>query len=81
MSDETDIPRTLTDFNQRLICFLPAGFHMDDERWERIWTAYDAKGEALTSEDLKALFPDEASLKRVASGPIETLGRSPDTES
>lgn len=77
MNDEKDIPRTLTDFNQRLICFLPPGFHMDDERWERIWAAYDAKGEPLSHDDLRALFPDEPSLKRLARGPIETLGDPP----
>ena len=50
---------------------LPTGFYFDDSRWETIWSEYDKKGESLTMEDLRNLFPEDDSLnakqlKRVA---------------
>jgi hypothetical protein len=56
-------PKAITDYNQNLICFLPVGFYLDDARWEAIWQRYEAKGEPLTREDLRAMFPDEEVLK------------------
>lgn len=56
-------PKVITDFNNKPVCILPVGFYFDDERWERIWQRYDEKGESLTMDDLRALFPDEATLQ------------------
>lgn len=55
-------PKVITDFNNKPVCILPIGFYFDDERWEMIWQEYDKKGESLTMEDLRQLFPDEPTL-------------------
>lgn len=64
-------PKVITDFNNKPVAMLPIGFYFDDSRWETIWLEYDKKGESLTMEDLRRLFPDDESLnggqlKRVA---------------
>jgi len=64
-------PKVITDFNNKPVAMLPIGFYFDDARWETIWSEYDKKGESLTMEDLRKLFPDDDSLnaqqlKRVA---------------
>ena len=64
-------PKVITDFNNKPVAMLPIGFYFDDSRWETIWSEYDKKGESLTMEDLRNLFPDDDSLnanqlKRVA---------------
>ncbi|VAW60731.1 hypothetical protein MNBD_GAMMA09-1497 [hydrothermal vent metagenome] len=59
-------PKVITDFKNMPVAILPKGFYFSDERWETIWTEYDKKGESLTSEDLKRLFPDDPSLHSAA---------------
>ena len=64
-------PKVITDFNNKPVAMLPTGFYFDDSRWETIWSEYDKKGESLTMEDLRNLFPEDDSLnakqlKRVA---------------
>jgi len=56
-------PKVITDFNNKPVCILPTGFYFDDQRWEIIWQRYDEKGESLTMEDLRLLFPDEETLQ------------------
>jgi hypothetical protein len=71
-------PKTITDYNQALICILPVGFYFDDERWEMIWQRYEDKGQPLTSIDLYQLFPDEDVLKKmVNSAPSQAETISP----
>jgi len=55
--------RVITDHRREPVCILPAGFYLDDTRWERIWRRFEEKGEALTHDDLRALFPDEPALQ------------------
>ena len=55
-------PKVITDFNNKPVAMLPIGFYFDDSRWETIWSEYDKKGESLTMEDLRNLFPDDESL-------------------
>jgi hypothetical protein len=56
-------PKVITDFNNKPVAMLPTGFYFDDARWETIWKEYDIKGESLTMEDLRRLFPDDDSLQ------------------
>lgn len=56
-------PKVITDFNNKPVCILPTGFYFDDQRWEMIWQRFDEKGESLTMEDLRQLFPDDETLK------------------
>ena len=56
-------PRVITDHRQEPVCILPPGFYFDDVRWERIWQRFEEKGEALSHDDLRALFPDEPALQ------------------
>jgi len=63
MSGKLIEPKVITDFNNKPVALLPTGFMFNDQRWEVIWTEYDRKGESLTSEDLKRLFPDDPSLQ------------------
>lgn len=56
-------PKVITDLNQKTVCLLPIGFYFDDTRWEMIWKRYDEKGSTLSMVDLKALFPDEATVQ------------------
>ena len=58
-------PKVITDFNNKPVCILPTGFYFDDQRWELIWQRYDEKGESLTMDDLRLLFPDEPTLNVV----------------
>ncbi|TNG00505.1 MAG: hypothetical protein EP297_03645 [Gammaproteobacteria bacterium] len=58
-------PKTITDYNQALICILPVGFYFDDDRWDRIWQRYEEKGQPLTSIDLYEMFPEEGVLKKM----------------
>jgi hypothetical protein len=55
-------PKVITDFNNMPVAMLPIGFYFDDDRWEAIWEEYDRKGESLTMDDLKRMFPDDESL-------------------
>jgi hypothetical protein len=66
-------PKVITDLNQRVICLLPVGFYFNDERWEMIWQQYDKKGDTLSMADLKALFPDEATVQNPAENTGETF--------
>jgi hypothetical protein len=63
MSGKLVEPKIISDFNGNLVAMLPIGFYFDDARWEQIWACYDRKGEALTMDDLRGLFPDEPTLK------------------
>ena len=56
-------PRVITDHRREPVCILPAGFYLDDARWERIWARFEEKGEALSHADLRELFPDEPALR------------------
>lgn len=56
-------PKVITDFNNKPVCILPVGFYFNDQRWEMIWQRFDEKGESLTMEDLRQLFPDEQTLR------------------
>ncbi|MBT8439249.1 MAG: hypothetical protein KJO91_05940 [Gammaproteobacteria bacterium] len=56
-------PKVITDFNNKPVALLPVGFYFDDNRWDTIWAEYDKKGESLTMEDLRRLFPDDTSLQ------------------
>ena len=58
-------PKTITDYNQALICILPVGFYFDDDRWDRIWQRYEETGQPLTSVDLYEMFPEEDVLKKM----------------
>ena len=55
-------PKVITDFNNKPVAMLPVGFYFDDARWDAIWAEFDRKGESLTMEDLKRMFPDDESL-------------------
>jgi hypothetical protein len=66
-------PKVITDLNQRVVCLLPVGFYFNDERWEMIWQQYDKKGDTLSMADLKALFPDEATVQNPAENTGETF--------
>ncbi|MDX2457072.1 MAG: hypothetical protein QNL87_06160 [Gammaproteobacteria bacterium] len=55
-------PRVITDYRGEPVCILPIGFYFTDDHWQAIWQRFDEKGEALTHEDLRALFPDEPAL-------------------
>ena len=58
-------PKVIIDFNNKPVAMLPVGFYFDDDRWEAIWAEYDKKGESLTMEDLKRMFPDDESLTAI----------------
>lgn len=63
MAGKLTEPRAITDYNQQLVCFLPVGFTLTDQRWDAIWQRYEDKGqEVVTREDLRALFPEEQVL-------------------
>lgn len=62
MTGKLTEPRVITDYRREPVCILPAGFYLDDDRWEAIWQRYEAKGECLSHGDLRALFPDEPTL-------------------
>jgi len=64
-------PKVITDYNHNPVIILPRGFYFNDERWEAIWEEYDIKGESLTMDDLRRMFPSDESLhakKVVRSG-------------
>jgi hypothetical protein len=62
MAGKLKEPRVITDHLREPVCILPTGFYFDDQRWDRIWQRFEEKGEALSHEDLRALFPDEPAL-------------------
>jgi len=66
-------PKVITDLNQKTVCLLPTGFYFNDERWEIIWDRYEKKGNTLSMADLKALFPDEATVQNPAQETGETF--------
>ena len=55
-------PKVITDYNNKPVCILPTGFYFDDSRWDAIWSRFESKGESLTMDDLRELFPDEPTL-------------------
>ena len=55
--------RVNTDHRQEPVCILPVGFYLEDAHWEQIWARYADKGESLTHDDLRALFPEEPALQ------------------
>ncbi|MCW8853805.1 MAG: hypothetical protein OQK72_03795 [Gammaproteobacteria bacterium] len=55
-------PKVITDYNNKPVCILPTGFYFDDSRWDAIWNRFESKGESLTMDDLRELFPDEPTL-------------------
>ena len=59
MSGKLKEPRVITDHGSEPVCILPAGFYFDDDRRETIWQRFEEKGEALSHDDLRRLFPDE----------------------
>ncbi|MEN8108465.1 MAG: hypothetical protein ABFS22_10720 [Pseudomonadota bacterium] len=59
-------PMTITDYRQQLVCILPVGFYFSDDRWDLIWKCFEEKGDALTHDDLRKMFPDEPVLHRPA---------------
>ena len=62
MAGKLKEPRVITDHRQEPVCILPSSFYFDDARWNRIWESYEEKGESLTHQDLRNLFPDEPAL-------------------
>ena len=60
-------PKVITDFKQRTVCLLPAGFYFDDERWDKIWQRFDEKGDTLSMADLEELFPGEETVQHSAN--------------
>ena len=72
-------PKVITDLNQRVVCLLPVGFYFNDERCEMIWQQYDKKGDTLSMADLKALFPDEATVQNPAEDTGETFNHKNST--
>ena len=56
-------PKVITDFNQRIVCMLPADFCFNDERREKVWQRFDQKSDMLSMADLKKLFPDEETVQ------------------
>ena len=62
MAGKLKEPRVITDHRREPVCILPAGFYFDDQRWDRIWQRFEEKGEALSHEDLRELFPEEPAL-------------------
>ena len=63
MAGKLKEPRVITDHRREPVCILPAGFYLDDARWDRIWERFEAKDEPLTHADLLELFPDDPALK------------------
>ena len=55
-------PKVIIDFNNNPVAILPIGFYFDDNVWDAIWAEYDIKGQSLTMEDLKRMFPEDESL-------------------
>jgi len=55
-------PKVISDFNNKPVALLPIGFYFDDNRWEAIWAEYDKKGESLTLDDLRRMFPEDTAL-------------------
>jgi hypothetical protein len=62
MAGKLKEPRVITDHRREPVCILPTGFYFDDERWGRIWQRFEEKGDALSHDDLRELFPDEPAL-------------------
>lgn len=74
MAGKLTEPKVITDFNNKPVAILPQGFYFDDERWDMIWQRFESKGESLTMEDLRILFPDDPTLmakKLVRSGELD----------
>ena len=63
MAGKLKEPRVITDHRREPVCILPAGFYLDDARWDRIWERFEAKDEALTHADLLELFPEDPALQ------------------
>ena len=63
MPQELLEPKVITDFNNDPVCILPSGFQLTDERWELIWCLHEKLNRFINHDELRELFPDEASLK------------------
>ena len=61
-------PKVITDFNQRIVCFLPVGFCFNDERREKIRQRLGEKGDTLSMADLKKLCADQTTVQSPAEG-------------
>ena len=55
-------PKVITDFNNDPVCILPRGFLLTDERWELIWSLHENLNRFINHDELRSLFPEEASL-------------------
>ncbi len=75
MAGKLSEPKIITDLDQKVVCLLPTGFYFNDERWDKIWQQYEAKGDTLSMADLKALFPDEATVQNPADDTGETFSK------
>lgn len=62
MAGKLNEPKVIIDFNNNPVAILPIGFYFDDTVWDAIWAEYDIKGQSLTMEDLKRMFPEDESL-------------------
>jgi hypothetical protein len=52
MTGKLTEPRVITDYRQEPVCILPAGFYLDDARWEQLWLD-DARWEQLWLDDAR----------------------------
>ncbi len=75
MAGKLSEPKIITDLDQKVVCLLPTGFYFDDERWEKIWQEYETRGDTLSMDDLKVLFPDEATVQNPADDNGETFSK------
>ncbi len=75
MAGKLSEPKIITDLDQKVVCLLPTGFYFDDERWEKIWQEYETRGDTLSMDDLKVLFPDEATVQNPAEDTGETFSK------
>jgi len=73
MAGKLSEPKIITDLDQKVVCLLPTGFYFNDERWDKIWERYEAKGDTLSMADLKTLFPDEETVQNPADDTGETF--------
>ncbi len=75
MAGKLSEPKIITDLDQKVVCLLPTGFYFDDERWDKIWQQYEINGDTLSMDDLKVLFPDEATVQNPAEDNGETFSK------
>ncbi len=75
MAGKLSEPKIITNLDQKVVCLLPTGFYFNDERWDKIWLQYEAKGDTLSMADLKVLFPDEETVQNPAHDTGETFSK------